>query len=74
MNEEPPLGSLGEMTEIGAVAPSSVPQNVYQEGDLAAIAAQGLATQYSTYASRHRMTQDDTQAGDLFDLDLNPDF
>jgi len=56
------------------VAPSSIPQNVYQEGDLAAIAAQGLATQYSTYASRHRTTQDDTQASDLFDLDLNPDF
>jgi len=73
MNEEPPLGSLGETTEIGAVAPSIVPQNAYQEGELAA-AAQGLATQYSTYASQHCTTQDDTQASDLFDLDLNPDF
>ncbi|KAF8324321.1 vitamin-D-receptor interacting mediator subunit 4-domain-containing protein [Cantharellus anzutake] len=73
MNEEPPLGSLGETTEIGAVAPSIVSTNAYQEGDLA-VPGPGLATQYSTYASRHRTTQDSAPAGDLFDLDLNPDF
>jgi len=74
MNEEAPLGSLGETREVGRpLSPSAIPprpSNADQYSQQSHALAQGVPTQYSTYNHHPPSGAKD----DLFDLDLNPDF
>jgi len=69
LNNEPPLGLLGETREVGRpLSPSFLQTQAESLSQL----VHSAPTQYSTYAARQHPSG--TNPDDLFELDLNPDF